>query len=237
MTEQLQLLIQIQAIDRKRIEQNEEGKRLPEKLKAAEEALLGIKGELEQLRAQKIKLEKTKKEKDLDLKVQEENIIKLREKLTKLKTNDEYKAHLKEIESAKAKKKAQEDLLLTLMEEEETIKTQMTSKEAAVVAAEAQFDIDRREIEAAMTTLTESSRSMEAQAAIIAEKVEKDILEQYQRLLIQCRGLAVVSLNGQTCNGCHFSLPRQMVADVRIGEKLLTCTYCHRILYIAPQPT
>jgi len=231
--EQIELLIQIQEVDRELLRQQEEEKRLPEKLKAAEQALKNAQDGLEKLHAAVVALEKKKKKEELELKVQEEHIIQLRDKLPRLKTNEEYKALLKEIETAKAKKRAQEDGLLVFMEEDEALKKEIALKETAVSEEKGRFEIQKQEIEAAISQIAVSARVVEEKSSVLSEKIEKEILEQYKNLLTVCKGLAVVPLSDHTCTGCHFSLPPQLVFQVKKGDKLLTCTYCHRILYQA----
>ena len=226
----------MQEVDRRRLERQEEERRLPEKLKSVEQIVIHAKEEWNSLKTRKADLEKKKKEKDLELKVQEENIIKLRDKLAKLKTNEEYKAHLKEIESAKTHKREQEDAILGFMEEEENIKKEVVLKETAVSEAEHKFAVERQEVETALAALSDSTRAMDAEAVALSVRVDKDLLDQYQKLLSLCKGLAVVPLQKHTCTGCHFNLPPQRVTEVRIGEKILTCSYCHRILYWVPPP-
>jgi predicted nucleic acid-binding Zn-ribbon protein len=234
--EQLLLLAQIQAIDLKRSKQREEEKKIPEKMKSAEEVLLKKKEALDQTRIRIAQIEKERREKELDLKVQEGLIVKLREKLAKLKTNEEYKANLKEIESAKNRKGEQEETLLVNMDEGDRLKKEVTEKEGSLAEAELQFTSEKQAMETALGQLSETARSTEQEWTTLAEQANKPLLEQYKRLLQMCRGVAVVQVEGRTCCGCHMNLPPQIIAEVRIGEKLLTCTYCHRILYLLPAP-
>jgi len=232
-TEQIQLLIQIQEVDRELLQQREEEKRLPDALKAAEQTLKNIQGDLEKLQTAIVQLEKRKKKEELELKVQEEHIIQLREKLPRLKTNDEYKALLKEIEMAKAKKRSQEDGLLVFMEEEELLKKDVGSKESAAAEGKRLFEIQKQEIELAIGQLAVLARSVEERSNVLSVTIDKDILAQYKTLLTKCKGIAIVPISGYICTGCNFSLPPQLISEVRKGDKLLTCTYCNRILYQA----
>ncbi len=235
MKEQLFLLAKIQAVDQKRIKQREEAKKLPEKMKNAEAILTSKREELEQVRIRIAQLEKERREKDLELKVQEENVVKLREKLAKLKTNEEYKANLKEIESAKTRKGEQEDALLANMEQNDLLKKEIEAKSIEITAAESQFNDEKKALELALGDLSAATKLTEEEWHSLAEQADKPILEQYNRLLTRCRGVAVVAIEGRICCGCHMSLPPQLIAEVRTGEKLLTCTYCYRILYVLPK--
>ena len=232
-TEQLSLLVQLQAVDRELFQQKEDAKRPTETLQAAEQALKNIEGELEKVQTAITQLEKKKKKDELELKVCEDHIIQLREKLPRLKTNEEYKALLSEIESAKTRKRSQEDGLLVFMEDDERLRGEIVLKEQAVTEAKRLFVIQKQETEAALRQLETRSRSIEERSIILAADIEKDLLDQYRKLLIVCRGLAVVPITGNICTGCHFNIPPQKAAEVKKGDQIHTCTYCNRILHVA----
>ncbi len=232
MKEQLLLLVQIQAVDQKRSKQKDEEKRLPAKLLADEQILNNKKEELAQLRSKIAQGDKDRRNKELELKVHEENIVKIKERLSKLKTNEEYKANIKEVDLANIKKGEMEEALLISMDEGDILRKEAASQESLLRELERQFNEEKRKVEEELNRLSTSVRSIEEEWASLAEKVEKPILEQYKNLLVKCRGFAVVAVEGNTCSGCHFNLPPQLIAEVRVGETILTCSYCHRILYV-----
>ena len=236
MNDQVLLLVKLQEIDIRRSQHQIEEKSLPEKLQIAEQALQKKKEAFSQLQTKAAEKDKEKREKELELKVQEEQVVKLRDRLMKLKTNEEYKANLKEIESAKVRKGALEESLLIAMEEGDLLKKEIGACAQSITETEQEFQIEKEKIETALNALSVTARSIEAEWIALSEMADKNILDDYKRILIQRKGLAVVPLNGSICGGCNFSLPPQLVAQVKTGEKILTCTYCSRILYGLPKP-
>ena len=223
--------MKLQEVDLRRRQHKIEEKALPERLKGAEQVLQKKKEEFAQLQTKSAETDKAKRDKEMDLKVQEEQVVKLRDRLIKLKTNDEYKANLKEIENAKVKKGELEESLLVSMEEGDNLKKEIAVRSQAVTEAEQAFQVEKGKIEEALNMLSVTAESLEAEFLAISEMSDKTILEDYKKLIIKRKGLAVVPLIGNTCGGCHFSLPPQVIAQVKTGEKILTCTYCHRMLY------
>ena len=104
MKEQLELLIQLQELDLQLNQHKEEQKNLPEKVQIAQKSLDQAKETLSLLKNALDLLNKERKEKEQALQTSEEKITKLKGRLTELKTNKEYQAHLLEIE-AKALRK------------------------------------------------------------------------------------------------------------------------------------
>lgn len=234
MKEQLALLIQLQELDLQLNQQRGEQKTLPEKLKISEQPLMGARAAVAEAKTTLDQLNKERKEKEQALQAVEEKIVKLKGRLTELKTNKEYQAHLQEIESANAEKGKTEELLLNVMEKGDLLKKEVASKEAALAAQEKIFTSEKAQMEARLKQLSESAQKLELGWNALAEKVEKKLLEEYKRLAASRKGVAVAPLKENICTGCHFSLPPQLIAEVKMGGKILTCTYCHRILYSKP---
>jgi len=229
--EQLALLVALQTMDLKRQKDKERLKDFPEKMAIAEKPLNDVRSEIETAQAQLEQFVKDRKEGELDLQTIEEKIVKLKLRLTDLKTNKEYHAHLQEIAAARNTKSETEDQLLAAMEGIDQLQADLTTKEAQLGEDELAFSGIKKEMQDAMDLIVSEAAKVEADWQATSEKISKNLLASYQRLFNSGKGLAVVPVNGQTCTGCHFSLPPQLIAEVKRESKVLTCGYCHRILY------
>lgn len=232
--EPLALLMGLQELDRQLNQYHEEEKMLPERLQIAQQPLEQAKETLAKLKSALDQVTKERKEKEQALQSAEEKITKLKGRLTELKTNKEYQTHLHEIESANAEKGKIEEELLVAMDRADAVKKEAAAQEKVVAEEEKKFRAEKEGLENALKSKSESMKGLEQERTALSEKVGKNLLQEYKRLAATKRGLAVVALKGNICSGCHFSLPPQLVAEVRKGEKILACTYCHRILFPAP---
>lgn len=71
------------------------------------------------------------------------------------------------------------------------------------------------------------SRSAENAASIIEER----LLNAYRRIRSNARnGLAVVSVERDSCGGCFNKIPPQRQIDIRQRKKIIVCEHCGRIL-------
>ncbi|MFQ5790392.1 MAG: C4-type zinc ribbon domain-containing protein, partial [Acidobacteriota bacterium] len=63
-------------------------------------------------------------------------------------------------------------------------------------------------------------------------------VDQYRRLARTRGGIAVAEAKDAHCQLCHVRLRPQVYGEVRMGEKILRCDSCGRILYYlgAPPP-
>jgi predicted nucleic acid-binding Zn-ribbon protein len=181
-------------------------------------------------------LAKTRRAKEQDLASQEDRIQKLRTRQGEIKTNKEYQAHIQEIEAAKTQKTKLEDELLALMEQTETLQSQIGQIQAALQTAEAEFAAEKQRLETENAGEAQELAALEQERTVRAAAVEPDILKQYDRLRASRKDLAVVAIVQGSCTGCHMSVPPQLAAEVKRQDRLLTCSSCQRILYW-PVPT
>jgi len=66
---------------------------------------------------------------------------------------------------------------------------------------------------------------------LLIQSCDKAILGHYQKLIQKGNGLAVVSVVDGICQGCHLNIPPQLYNEVLKQKELITCPFCHRILY------
>jgi predicted nucleic acid-binding Zn-ribbon protein len=159
------------------------------------------------------------------------NLQKAQRKLLEVKTNKEYAAVLVEIDTLKQKISAREDKVLQLMELAELRKQQVQDLDRQVKEEEQRLTEARRQNEAELAVLQRllAERRQSREAAL--QQLDRPVLEMYLRLLQSRKGLAVVGIKDGACEGCHLTLPPQLIQEVRRGDRLITCSHCQRILY------
>jgi len=229
--EKLALLVQLQEMDLKRKKGKEALDQLPEKMAEIERPVQEARDKVLATQEALDCLEKERREKDLALKVIEDKILKLKGRLTELKTNKEYHAHLQEIAAANRERSETEDRLLMAMEEADLLKKDLAEDRSALEEQEAQFAKMEADLKAHADQARSMAKKIEDEWLALSQKIPASLLSSYRRLFSNLKGLAVVPVKGYTCTGCHFNLPPQLIAEVKKGEKIHNCNYCHRILY------
>jgi hypothetical protein len=99
----------------------------------------------------------------------------------------------------------------------------------------------RRELEEAETALKEvlaDTEEEEKQLMVRRDELEKKIQPYYMTIYNRVRpakgGIAVVPLKNGVCGGCYNAVPRQLVLELKKGEKHTVCEYCGRIIVGEP---
>ncbi len=174
---------------------------------------------------------KARRERERELEAQETHIEKMKARVSEIKKNVEYQAHLFEIQVADKKKGEIEEQILLLMEEVEQQQKAVQEAKSRVVEAEAAFSKLKTELEALDGSLAEELRELEQKRKGVEASAEKSLLDRYNKLKSTRKDLAVAPIRGGICSGCRLQIEPQLVAEVKRAEKLLSCSYCQRILY------
>ena len=233
MNSQLQFLIELQKFDLRIFQIQDSQKKAPDLLKAAESPLKDILSRLQVLKNTGESLATQQRSAERELATQEDLLHKVRSRLSELKTNKEYQAHLFEIEQSRKKKDSIEENVLETMERVEENKKAIQELEEQAQEAQKVFDVEKARLERQFAELANELTELTQQQQQVANTVEKPLLLRYNRLKIMRKGYAVAEVNEGACGGCRLQLPPQLVAEVRRGNDLLDCSYCHRILFMA----
>ncbi len=233
MNSQLQFLIELQKFDLRIFQIQDQQRTIPDLIQQAEAPLLDINQQLQILKNTGETLVAQRRSAERELAVQDELLQKVRGRLSELKTNKEYQAHLYEIELARKKKDSLEENVLEIMEKVEENEKAIAELEGQITEANKTFEVEKTRLESQLASLTEEMEQLAHEQTTVASSVEKPLLNRYNRLKTLRKGFAVAQVNGGACSGCRLQLPPQLVAEVKRGDELLDCSYCHRILYMA----
>ena len=231
MNSQLAPLVQLQALDLRGTEIQEQRKKTPELLQQAEQALKQVTDALEKAKASADASQKARRECEQNLETHEQQMSKLKGRVTEIKKNTEYQAHLFEIQVAEKKKGEIEEQILLLMEQVEKDQEAVKAAQEQESLAKKIFEEEKRKIEDLDGKLAEEFDELEGRRALAAQAVDKALLDRYRKIKNARKDLAVVRVVDGTCAGCRLQLAPQLVAEVKRGQELLTCTFCYRMLY------
>ncbi|MDR6941931.1 zinc ribbon domain-containing protein [Mucilaginibacter pocheonensis] len=159
------------------------------------------------------------------------NIKKYEAQLNEVKNNREYDAISKEIEIQGLDIQVSEKKIREYGFEI-TSKTQIYEKALADLEAR-RSDLDAKKDE--LGTITAETEKEENELTLQAEKatgnIEERLLTAYNRLRQNAKnGLAVVTIQRDSCSGCFNQIPPQRQSDIRQRKKIIVCEHCGRIL-------
>ncbi len=230
--EEISKLVALQEIDKKIYDLNKEKTEQPKKLEEIQNEFEAKKAKFKALEEQRQKLLLKQKDKEGELASKEENIKKSQGQLGQLKTNKEYQAKLTEIESSKADKSIIEEEILKTMDELDQIKKNIDSEKSALSSEEKIFNEKKNVITARGKEIDVLLNDSLGKRKILSDSIDKKILERYEHILHGKEGLALVSVRNNSCMGCFMSVPHQVINEIKMHDRLITCGICSRILYL-----
>lgn len=206
---------------------------LPRRVAVIEEKLAGTKGQLEAAKAAVKADEGNRRKYETAIQDLQGKISKYRDQSLAVKTNDQYKALLHEIQFAEQDIRTNEDKILELMVNAEV-------REKAVKAAEAEMKAEVADIEKEKAAARECTAKDEKELAEWNSKrdqarsgIDPDLLRHYDRVS-KFRGSGLAEVRDQKCTGCSVMLRPQTFNEVRSGKSTVVCDSCQRILYYNP---
>lgn len=66
----------------------------------------------------------------------------------------------------------------------------------------------------------------------MSKGIDPFILRQFEKILNHKDGIGIVSVTGDSCNGCHMAVPPQLICELHSGDGMVNCLHCSRILYL-----
>jgi hypothetical protein len=159
------------------------------------------------------------------------NIKKYEAQLNDVKNNREYDAISKEIEIQGLDIQVSEKKIREFGFEI-TSKTQIYEKALADLEGR-KNDLEAKKAElGTITAETEKEETeLSAHAETATQNIEERLLIAYNRLRQNAKnGLAVVTIQRDSCSGCFNQIPPQRQSDIRQRKKIIVCEHCGRIL-------
>jgi len=228
----LQKLLSLQECDVKIRRAENEERDIPARKKGLEERLAGHKQAVKEAQSRLKSHQAEIANLELEIASKRESIAKMRNQQFELRTNAEYKTMDSEIEAVQVKIAGIEDRQIAMMDGAELLKKniQAAESELNIEAAEVQKDeaqMDER-LAQAQSVLEQLRKRREELVATVADR---DWLTRYEQLF-QRRDCAIAAIQNGICSGCQMKVPPQTAHDAVKDDRIVSCNYCGRLLYV-----
>jgi uncharacterized protein len=226
-------LLKLQEVDKEIRRLQDEIAQFPKRIAVIEQKLAGTKGQLEKAQAAVKADEAARRKFDSTISDLRGKISKYRDQSLDVKTNDQYKALMHEIQFAEKEIAATEDKILELMVNADARDKEVKAAQAELKAETAEIE---REKETARQRTVEDEKLLaeqEAKRDQLRGGVDEDLLRQYERVL-KFRGSGIAEVRDHKCMGCQVMLRPQTYNDIRTGQHIVFCDSCQRVLYFNP---
>jgi len=233
MNADLERLIELEKVDREIARLSDEVAALPKRVAAIEAHLADDKASVEKAKGAIKANEAGRRKLEADIQGFQQKIIKYREQSSSVKTNDEYRALMHEVQFAEKEISGCEDKILELMialeNEEKALKAAETDLKAEAAAVEK----EKAEARTRTSEDEEQLKGLNQKRTELRSGVSETALAHYDRVMRQ-RKFAIAEAREQKCQACFVRIRPQTWQEIRTNDQIITCSSCGRIFYYDP---
>ena len=232
MQEQMELLKELQEIDQELNKVGQSRKELETERSALNADVERVQGMVDSLAADGEALREQRRELTQALVLEQENVKKAESRLPTIKTQKEYVAVLKEIDTAKKMNKDIEDKIRAKDGEIEVLSREQEEKEAELASLKEKVDSRQEEIAAVLAEYAQTEEEKGSQRDPLLKGLPAPLRKRYQLLFERRGGMAVVEARNGACLGCNMHLPPQLFNSLFQTQEIQSCPHCNRLLFV-----
>ena len=226
-------LLLLQEADKEIRRLQDEIAELPKRVAAIEQKLAGTKAQLEKAQAAVKADDAARRKHETSITDLRGKISKYRDQSLEVKTNDQYRALLHEIQFAEKEIAATEDKILELMVDADTRAAEVKAAQAELKAETAEIEQEKEQARQRTAEDEKLLAEWRGKRDQLRAGVDADLLRRYERVS-KFRGSGLAEVRDHKCMGCQVMLRPQTYNEVRSGQHVVVCDSCQRILYTNP---
>ncbi|MGH9366094.1 MAG: zinc ribbon domain-containing protein [Thermoanaerobaculia bacterium] len=192
---------------------------------------------VERLKARLAEAGKEARKAEAELADHREKLKKYQTQLRSVQSSREYSAVLNEIDGVEKLVRATEERQLSLEEEIEAARADLTAREQNLPAETEQHEEKLKDWRAAQRAINDQLAAAEAEIQRLEAEISPRDRSEFHRLLDKKRGLAVSRViqiaSSYSCSACHVKIRPAALQLLKAGREIVYCDSCKRILYYA----
>jgi len=230
--DQLKLLEELQRHDARLQELEGVMKDLPQKLTAAENAILELEKLLARERGELLESEAFRKSQEDDQREAEQQLSRAKAKLSQVKNLRESNAAQRELETTRRQIDSRDEEVQKLATALAQQRDKIGEHEAALLSERQSLLAQREVVNKRLSDMQGQIEEARAAREATAKQLRPEVLRKYGTIRMR-RGMAVVAVKDGTCRGCNMNIPPQLYNVLQRGSSLELCPNCNRIIYWA----
>lgn len=142
----------------------------------------------------------------------------------------ELEALQHEIQNLKKRRVDREDELLSLLEQREELDARAVTAEISSTELRAALDATSSAATDELVGVTEELERLTAERATLLPVFDPELLELYEDLRRQKKGIGAAGLMDGVCQACHEQLSAMQLDRLKRSDGIRRCEHCRRIL-------
>src|SRR5438270_7538740 len=231
---EIENLLRLQDADKEIRRLQDEIAELPKRVAAIEHQLADTKAGLEKAQAAIKTDEAARRKYDTAITDLRSKISKYRDQSLDVKTNEQYRALLHEIQFAEKEIAANEDKILELMVNADARDKEVKAAQADLKAETAEIEQEKEQARQRTAEDEKLLAEWRGKRDQLRSGISENLLRHYERVS-KFRGSGISEVRDHKCMGCQVMLRPQTYNQVRSGTETVVCDSCQRILYFNPK--
>jgi predicted nucleic acid-binding Zn-ribbon protein len=230
--EQLQVLRELQELDQERRKLAQQHQVLDEETGQLHDAVERVQEMVDSLAATIAGRQEERRELVGKLEHERSLTVRAESRLPQIKTQREYLAVLKEVDTAKKQVKDLNDQIAGKDGELEALLADKAEKDGELAALTEQTAARQQAIDTALAAIDAGLAEQGRQRETLTGQLPVAMRKRYDMLIERRNGLAVVEARGGACLGCHMHLPPQLFNRLFVAKEVQNCPHCNRLLFL-----
>lgn len=204
---------------------------LPLEVQDLEDEVEGLETRIENFSHDLKSLDNSINEKKHGIKDAQSLIKKYEEQQMNVRNNREYDSISKEIEFQQLEIQLCEKKIKEFQASVETKKVVLEDSEKQLVEKQQDLTAKRKELEDIVKETEKEEKTLLTKSEKAEKIIDDRLLVAYKRIRKNAKnGLAVVTIQRDSCGGCFNKIPAQRQLEIKSRKKIIVCEHCGRIL-------
>jgi uncharacterized protein len=232
--EPIERLRALQELDSRRARLDRDAQRIPKEMRDRFAEFEAARLRLERSREEVKRMKAEEKNVELDMKVREEKLEKLRVQANMARDTATLLAANHQIQSLKDENSKAEDRALGLVDRIGELEGEFTRQEQDLAVADRDYKTFASKCEEELGAVKKELAGLDAERAKLTTGLDAELLDHYAKLFSIRGGVAVSTVEGDLCSGCSTVLLPNDLVKLRGRKQIIRCKSCGRILYLPP---
>lgn len=163
-------------------------------------------------------------------------VAKYQEQINHVSNNREYESLTKEIAYQQLETELRDKQSKDFRKSNEQLQLQLAAAKEKLSARKVDLEAKRKELDTIIEETSLEQAKLEQEHDQLKTQIPERLLGAYMRIRGSAHnGLAVVTIERDSCGGCFNRIPPQRQLDIRLHKRLIVCEYCGRIIVDTPE--
>jgi predicted nucleic acid-binding Zn-ribbon protein len=226
--------IRLQLLDDRTTVLSREIAALPKHIAELEKRLEGHLRRLEADKAAVAANQKERRKMEGEIQAHEQKISKLKGQMMEAKNNEQYHAFQHEIDFCQQEIGRNEERTLVLLGDAEPLEKNLKAAEAALAVEKKDVDAEKKKAHDRTAADRQEIEKLKAERVKILAEMTPKVASEYERIRKGRAGVAIAEAVNGRCAKCNIMLRPQFLQELKLGNAIMVCESCRRILYYNP---